>query len=77
MMWSVPSPLTFENIGFSRDVGTNKYLSCADCDCGPLGWHDTGGADLGKQVEQELRSTTEPIRNQFLLSLDRVRYVVK
>ncbi|CAE6527153.1 unnamed protein product [Rhizoctonia solani] len=40
--WLVkPSPMQFENIGFSRAVGGNggiKYLSCAECDLGPLGW---------------------------------------
>ncbi|CAE6454644.1 unnamed protein product [Rhizoctonia solani] len=40
--WLVkPSPMQFENIGFSRAVGGDggiKYLSCAECDLGPLGW---------------------------------------
>ncbi|CAE6427849.1 unnamed protein product [Rhizoctonia solani] len=37
--WLVkPSPMQFENIGFSRAVGEIKYLSCAECDLGPLGW---------------------------------------
>ncbi|KWU42308.1 hypothetical protein RHOSPDRAFT_9344, partial [Rhodotorula sp. JG-1b] len=52
--WSVSSPLAFENIGFSRNaaapspsspsatspaaVANIKYLTCADCDHGPLGW---------------------------------------
>ncbi|KAJ1305177.1 hypothetical protein OPQ81_000208 [Rhizoctonia solani] len=43
--WLVkPSPMQFENIGFSRTVGGDggiKYLSCAECDLGPLGL-DTG-----------------------------------
>lgn len=30
----------FENIGFSNTVGTIKYLVCADCESGPVGWHD-------------------------------------
>lgn len=33
--------MDFENIGFSKTVGTIKYLSCADCDLGPIGYHDT------------------------------------
>ncbi|KAG8700461.1 hypothetical protein FRC09_005948 [Ceratobasidium sp. 395] len=36
-----PSQMQFENIGFSRAVGGEggiKYLSCAECDLGPLGW---------------------------------------
>jgi hypothetical protein len=41
--WRVvpPSAMTFENISVSKAVpGTpgRKYLGCADCDCGPLGW---------------------------------------
>ncbi|QRW07429.1 N-acetyltransferase [Ceratobasidium sp. AG-Ba] len=38
--WLVtPSPMQFENIGFSKAVeGGIKYLSCAECDLGPLGW---------------------------------------
>lgn len=33
--------MDFENVGFSKTVDTTKYLSCADCDLGPLGYHDT------------------------------------
>lgn len=51
--WLVsPSPMQFENIGFSRAVpsadattsGGIKYLSCAECDLGPLGWCVEQGA---------------------------------
>lgn len=31
---------TFENMGFSKDVADAKYLACADCEMGPLGYHD-------------------------------------
>ena len=30
----------FDNLGFTNTVGNMKYLSCADCDLGPLGYHD-------------------------------------
>ena len=30
----------FDNLGFTNTVGTIKYLSCADCDVGPIGYHD-------------------------------------
>ncbi|GAA5909958.1 hypothetical protein JCM6882_008412 [Rhodosporidiobolus microsporus] len=74
--WTVPSPLSFENIGFSRNAlppsasssspaptaaaggGTIKYLTCADCDHGPLGWHDTEGRDLGLEVQAENEART-------------------
>ncbi|KAL0092130.1 Mss4-like protein [Phycomyces blakesleeanus] len=39
--WKLKDMMDFENIGFSKTVGTIKYLSCADCDIGPLGYHDT------------------------------------
>jgi hypothetical protein len=38
--WVVDNMYTFENIGFSNTVGTMKYLICADCEIGPVGWHD-------------------------------------
>lgn len=30
----------FENVGFSMTVESIKYLACADCERGPIGWHD-------------------------------------
>ncbi|CAO3615194.1 unnamed protein product [Mucor fragilis] len=39
--WHVSNMMDFENVGFSTTVGTTKYLSCADCDLGPIGYHDT------------------------------------
>lgn len=38
--WKVDDMFTFDNIGFSNTVGTTKYLACADCDAGPVGYHD-------------------------------------
>ena len=33
--------MTFENVSFSNTVGTStKYLTCANCEIGPLGIHD-------------------------------------
>ncbi|KAF6757181.1 acyl-CoA N-acyltransferase [Ephemerocybe angulata] len=45
------SPMTFENIGFSRPSGMLstgkrlKLLICAECDLGPLGWCEEGGSE--------------------------------
>ena len=39
--WLVPTMHTFENVGFTHNVGTIKYLTCADCEVGPIGMHDT------------------------------------
>ena len=98
--WSVSSPLAFENIGFSRNaaapspsspsatspaaVANIKYLTCADCDHGPLGWHDTEGRDLGLEVQAENEAREGGSRagpavrkgREFLLAVDRVRYKV-
>uniref|UniRef100_A0A3B1JQT2 RAB interacting factor n=1 Tax=Astyanax mexicanus TaxID=7994 RepID=A0A3B1JQT2_ASTMX len=30
---------TLTNVGFTKDVGKVKYLICADCEIGPIGWH--------------------------------------
>ncbi|OLY78108.1 putative guanine nucleotide exchange factor MSS4-like protein [Smittium mucronatum] len=39
--WCVSDVFKFENIGMSKPVeGDLRYLICADCDCGPLGYHD-------------------------------------
>lgn len=37
--WFVEDMFTFENVGFTKDVGRIKYLICADCEIGPIGWH--------------------------------------
>ena len=40
-IWLVQDMFHFENIGFSKKVnGTEQYLICADCEIGPIGWHD-------------------------------------
>ncbi|CAI9535425.1 unnamed protein product [Staurois parvus] len=37
--WLVHDMFTFENVGFTKDVGSVKFLVCADCEVGPIGWH--------------------------------------
>ncbi|KAK4023818.1 Guanine nucleotide exchange factor MSS4 [Daphnia magna] len=37
--WMIPDMFQFENVGFSKTVGNFKYLVCADCEIGPIGWH--------------------------------------
>ncbi|KAI9305994.1 Mss4-like protein [Cunninghamella echinulata] len=39
--WQLGDMMDFDNVGFSKTIGTVKYLSCADCDLGPIGYHDT------------------------------------
>jgi hypothetical protein len=36
--WLVIDMFTFENVGFSKTVNTTKYLICADCEIGPIGF---------------------------------------
>lgn len=39
--WLVVDMFHFENVGFSNTVrGSEKYLICADCEMGPIGWTD-------------------------------------
>lgn len=38
--WEVADKFSFENIGFSNTVSGMKYLTCADCEIGPIGWFD-------------------------------------
>nr|XP_020011263.1 guanine nucleotide exchange factor MSS4-like [Castor canadensis] len=37
--WLVNNMFTFENVGFTKDVGNIKFLVCADCEIGPICWH--------------------------------------
>ena len=38
--WQVDDIFTFENMGFSHTVQERKYLACAECEFGPIGFHD-------------------------------------
>jgi len=39
LFWKVDEQLHFENVGFSKTVnGDEKFLMCADCEQGPIGW---------------------------------------
>ncbi|TFK23309.1 acyl-CoA N-acyltransferase [Coprinopsis marcescibilis] len=54
------SPMTFENIGFTRPVEAipiipgerTKLLICAECDLGPLGWCVEGGSEFWLAVSR-------------------------
>ncbi|CAG0884469.1 unnamed protein product, partial [Cyprideis torosa] len=41
-VWKVENIFHFDNMGFSNAVGNRKYLACADCEMGPVGFMDTG-----------------------------------
>lgn len=38
--WQVNDMYTFENICFSNTVDDVKYLACADCEIGPIGYYN-------------------------------------
>ena len=38
--YRVEDMFDFDNVGFSKTVENMKYLICADCDAGPIGYHD-------------------------------------
>ncbi|XP_054164695.1 guanine nucleotide exchange factor MSS4 homolog [Oppia nitens] len=38
--WLVSDMFQFENMAFSKNVKDVKYLACAECDIGPIGWHN-------------------------------------
>ncbi|KAF8512977.1 Mss4-like protein [Gautieria morchelliformis] len=58
--WLVtPSPMAFENIAFSHAVPSNaaaasqiKFLACAECDLGALGWSHVGGREFWLAVSR-------------------------
>ncbi|KAG4306015.1 hypothetical protein PORY_000003 [Pneumocystis oryctolagi] len=61
--WTVSSPFVFENLGFSKNIeGNIKFLICADCDRGPLGYHDPNVLNNGEK--------------EYLLATDKVAYGV-
>ncbi|CAJ0568623.1 unnamed protein product, partial [Mesorhabditis spiculigera] len=36
--WAVKNMMDFENVGFTHAVGGYKYLTCAECEYGPIGF---------------------------------------
>ncbi|KAJ1972339.1 hypothetical protein H4R35_004733 [Dimargaris xerosporica] len=62
MFWRVAQLFDFENSGFLNTDPTTgiKFLSCADCDLAPLGFHNT------KDPAHEAKA--------YYLAVDRVRY---
>lgn len=38
--WTVSDMFAFENVGFTHAVNDVKYLTCADCEYGPIGLLD-------------------------------------
>merc|ERR1719244_1784543 len=38
--YRVDDMFDFDNLGFTNTVDNIKFLCCADCDLGPIGYHD-------------------------------------
>lgn len=38
--WMLEDVLAFENVGVSNSINNIKYLLCADCEMGPIGYFD-------------------------------------
>ncbi|KAG0238347.1 hypothetical protein BGW42_005580 [Actinomortierella wolfii] len=58
--WVVRDMMDFDNVGFTKTLPSGiKLLACADCDTGPLGYHDTNAA---------------PENKEYLIAFNRVRY---
>ncbi|KAG0268342.1 hypothetical protein DFQ27_006965 [Actinomortierella ambigua] len=58
--WIVKDMMDFDNIGFTKTLPSGiKLLACADCDTGPLGYHDTNAASDNRE---------------YLIAFNRVRY---
>jgi hypothetical protein len=48
--WLLTDVFAFENIGFSKTVHeTIKFLSCADCEVGPIGFQELN-SDVGTNI---------------------------
>ncbi|KAK9466547.1 Mss4-like protein [Lipomyces arxii] len=62
--WVLYDPFEFDNIGFSKSSNSGiKYLACADCDRGPLGYHDENYRDADG-------------RKEYLLTASMVKYQI-
>ncbi|CAH8623116.1 unnamed protein product [Heterobilharzia americana] len=61
--WCVNDIYTFENVGFTNSVSTFRYLTCADCELGPLGFHDTQEGPPSAYYVALTRTTTEAKSN--------------
>ncbi|KAJ2704979.1 hypothetical protein FB645_002843 [Coemansia sp. IMI 203386] len=59
--WLLTDMFHFENIGFSHVDDGQKYLSCADCDLAPLGYHDTTVVNANEK--------------EYLIAINRVAYI--
>lgn len=44
--WLVVDMFTFENVGFTNTLENKKYLICADCEIGPIGYQDLDNPNL-------------------------------
>jgi hypothetical protein len=63
--WMVKSPFDFDNIGFSKTAMENmKFLSCADCDLGPLGFQALDCPQVGILIYRNRVRSIQQISSQ-------------
>ncbi|KAK9455553.1 Mss4-like protein [Dipodascopsis uninucleata] len=54
LFWILSDPFDFDNLGFSKSSADGvKYLACADCDRGPLGYHDSNHTSTDTSTGKE------------------------
>nr|CAH0098769.1 unnamed protein product [Daphnia galeata] len=63
--WLIPDMFQFENVGFSKTVGNYKYLVCADCEVGPIGWHCIDSKESYIADHRECSLTEEEEQNSM------------
>ncbi|KAK6036546.1 LSM domain protein [Cooperia oncophora] len=68
--WTVRDMYDFENVGFTNSVDGMKYLTCADCEYGPIGFLEPEA-----KLHYMLSSTVEEPLDLIKLSLDERVYV--
>ncbi|PVU89794.1 hypothetical protein BB561_005159 [Smittium simulii] len=69
--WSVSDVFNFENVGLSKPAeGNLRFLICADCECGPLGYHlpETDIHNLDSKSDSPSKDL------EYLVSINRVKY---
>jgi hypothetical protein len=54
----VEDMFTFDNVGVSHVVNDMKYLTCADCEFGPIGWMDVNNKKSYVALSRVRQSTS-------------------
>ena len=52
--WVVSDMFDFDNVGFSKTVDDCKFLTCADCEIGPIGYQGHNSIECQQNFPQRL-----------------------